>query len=150
MCRSDAVVFFSTPTPWRVRAFSPFVISGPLPMAPLSGANPFSPSLLKKNIDRVIRGTLSSLGVEGAHPYSIHAFRRGSSAELKRCVSTLDQALNTVCWNSATFRAYRTFVGEEEVNIHSILMGRQGGSSEGESHVDSDPASSISSTSESL
>ena len=83
--------------------------------------------------------------------------------ELKRTDSSLAQALKTVGWNSATFRAYLSFVEDEEVNIRLILMNRSGESSEEEAEVDvadeqgpedispeGEDSSSISSTSESI
>ena len=122
------------------------------------------PSLIKRNINRILKGTLKTMNVEDAHSYSTHAFRRGASMELKRTDSTLAQVLKTVGWNSGTYRAYLSFVEDEEVNIRLILMNKTGtevssdeedwgesGCSSGHSEdlVES-LSSSVSSTSESL
>ena len=117
---------------------------------------PLFPSLLKRNINRIIKGTFSTMGIEDAHSYSTHAFRRGASMELKRCGDTLSQVLKTVGWNSATFRSYLSFVEDEEVNIRLILMNRVDEPSDDESEAEkedgpgetSDSSSSASSTSE--
>ena len=66
------------------------------------------------------------MGVAEAASYSTHAFRRGASMELKGSGSTLAQVLKTVGWNSASFRAYLSFVEDEEVNIRSILANFDG------------------------
>lgn len=57
---------------------------------------PLSPSLLKRNINRMIKGALTTMGVAGAHSYPAHSFRGGTSMELKRRDPTLDQVLKTV------------------------------------------------------
>ena len=74
--------------------------------------------------------------------------------ELKRCGDTLSQVLKTVGWNSASFRAYLSFVEDEEVNIRLILMNHQGEESgeetEEEEEAEAESSSSVSSTSVSL
>ena len=44
--------------------------------------------------------------------------------ELKRTDSTMDQAIMTLGWNSATCRAYSPFIGGEESDIRLILMNK--------------------------
>ena len=83
--------------------------------------NPLFPSLMNKNINRVLKGMLHSMGVEDAHQYSTHAFRRGASMELKRSASSFAEALKTVGWNSAAFRSYLSFAEGEAANIRFIL-----------------------------
>ena len=116
--------------------------------------SPLFPVLARKNINRVLRGTLTSMKVPDALSYSTHAFRRGASMELKRCGDTLSQVLKTVGWNSASFRAYLSFVEDEEVNIRLILMNHQGEESgeetEEEEEAEAESSSSVSSTSVSL
>ena len=69
---------------------------------------------------------LRSMGIAETESYSTHAFRRGASMELKNSGSNLAQILRTVGWNSAAFRAYLSFVEDEEVNIRSILANFDG------------------------
>ena len=98
-----------------------------------SWGEPLFPSLRSKNINRILKGMLRSLKVPEADSYSTHAFRRGASMELKGSGSTFAQVLKTVGWNSASFRAYLSFVEDEEVNIRSILANIDGyESSDGE------------------
>ena len=84
------------------------------------------PAHRSKNINRVLKGMLRSMKVEGAESYATHAFRRGASVELRNSGSNLAQALKTVGWNSATFRAYLFFDEDEEVSIRSILANFDG------------------------
>ena len=79
------------------------------------------PSLRSRNINRILKGMLRSMGIPEAESFSTHAFRRGASMELKNSGSTLAQILKTVGWSSSAFRAYLSFVQDEEVNIRSIL-----------------------------
>ena len=108
---------------------------------------PLFPAHRSRNINRILKGMLRSMGVAEAASYSTHAFRRGASMELKSSGSTLAQALKTVGWNSAAFRAYLSFVEDEEVDIRSILANFDGyESSDGESDSDSPSGSSIEET----
>ena len=91
-----------------------------------SWGEPLFPAHRSKNINRILKGMLRSMGVAEAASYSTHAFRRGASMELKGSGSTLAQVLKTVGWNSASFRAYLSFVEDEEVNIRSILANFDG------------------------
>ena len=94
--------------------------------------SPLFPSLINRNINRVLKGTLRTMGVEDSECYSTHCFRRGASMELKRSGSTLAQVLKTVGWNSAAYRTYLSFVEDEATNIRLILMDSEGISSEEE------------------
>ena len=82
---------------------------------------PLFPSLLKKNVNRVLKGMLSAMNVEDASKYSTHAFRRGASIELKRPSSSFAEALKTVGWSSASFCSYLSFAEGESDNIRRIL-----------------------------
>ena len=109
---------------------------------------PLFPTLRSRNINRILKGMFRSMGVEEANAYSTHAFRRWESMELKNSGSNLAQVLKTVGWNSASFRAYLSFVEDEEVNIRSILANFDGfESSDGESDSDSAVFSSSDETS---
>ena len=79
------------------------------------------PTLRSRNINRILKGMLRSMKIPDADSFSTHAFRRGASMELKNSGSTLAQILKTVGWNSSAFRAYLSFIQDEEVNIRSIL-----------------------------
>ena len=109
---------------------------------------PLFPTLRSRNINRILKGMLRSMGVREAESYSTHAFRRGAAMELKNSGSNLAQILKTVGWNSAAFRAYLSFVEDEEVNIRSILANFDGfESSDGESGEDAINSSSADETS---
>ena len=85
-----------------------------------------SPSLRSKKTNRMLKGMLRPTKVDQADSYSTRAFRRGASAELKNSGSSFAHVLKTVGWNSATFRAYVSYVEDEEVNIRSILANFDG------------------------
>ena len=87
------------------------------------------------------------MNIADADSYSTHAFRRGASMDLKCSGSTLAQVLKTVGWNSAAFRAYLSFVEDEEVNIRSILANFDGFESSGEESDDPPSTSSPGDTS---
>ena len=109
---------------------------------------PLFPALRSKNINRILKGMLRSMNIPEADSYSTHAFRRGASMELKNSGSNLAQILKTVGWNSSAFRAYLSFVEDEEVNIRSILANFDGYESpDGESNDDPEDSSSIEETS---
>ena len=128
-------------------AFALYTIFGRPSVAPLCGGELF-PTLRSRNINRILKGTLRSMKIPDANSYSTHAFRRGASMELKNSGSNLAQILKTVGWNSSAFRAYLSFVEDEEVNIRSILANVDGfESSDGESEGVSDSPSSSDETS---
>ena len=108
---------------------------------------PLFPTLRSRNINRILKGMLRSMNIADADSYSTHAFRRGASMELKCSGSTLAQVLKTVGWNSAAFRAYLSFVEDEEVNIRSILANFDGFESSDEESDDSPSTSSPDDTS---
>lgn len=108
---------------------------------------PLFPSLLKKNVNRVLKGMLSAMCVEDASKYSTHAFRRGASMELKRSSSSFAEVLKTVGWNSASFRSYLSFAEDEAANVRLILA-YDTDEEEEEEIEDSVDTSSPSSTSE--
>ena len=87
------------------------------------------PTLKGKNINRILNDMLGSMQVMDAAHYSTHAFRSGAPMELKRADPILAQVLKAVWWNSATSRAYLSFVEDEEVNIRLIPMNNAGESS---------------------
>ena len=107
---------------------------------------PLFPFHCSKNINRILKGMLRSLNIPEADSYSTHAFRRGASMELKGSGPTLAQVLKTVGWNSASFRAYLSFVEDEGVNIRSILANFDG--YESSDNEESDQASLTSSPDE--
>ena len=94
--------------------------------------SPLFPSLIKRNINRILKGALRSTHVDESESYTTHCFRRGASMELKRSGPTLAQVLKTVGWNSADYRSYLSFVEDEATNIRLILMDTDGISSEEE------------------
>ena len=124
-----------------VHDFWPAVISRSL------WGEPLFPSLRTRNINRILKGMLRSMGVDESERYSTHAFRRGASMELKNSGSNLAQILKTVGWNSAAFRAYLSFVEDEEVNIRSILVNHDAFESSDEEENSSDSLSPMSETS---
>ena len=109
---------------------------------------PLFPSLINKNINRVLKAMLANMGVEDAHKYSSHAFHRGASMELKRSSSSFAEVLKTVGWNSAAFRSYLSFAEDEAANIRLILAYDSDDSADEEELISSEGSSSPSSTSE--
>ena len=83
--------------------------------------HPLFPSLINRNVNRVLKGMLTAMGVEDASMYSTHAFRRGAAMELKRSTSSFEEVLKTVGWNSASFRSYLSFAEDEAANVRLIL-----------------------------
>ena len=79
------------------------------------------PSLLKKNVNRVLKGTMCSLQVEDAERYTLKGFRRGCIMEIKRSGSTLGVILGTGGWTAAGFRAYLSLQEDEESSIKALL-----------------------------
>ena len=81
------------------------------------------PSLISKNLNRVLKGILSSMEIPDAHSYSTKAFRRGAAMDIMSSGSTLAQIMRSAGWSSQAFRAYLVFQMEEGCNMKEIFAG---------------------------
>ena len=84
--------------------------------------SPLFPTLLKRNMNRVLKASLASINIPDAELYTLKGFRRGCLMVIKRSGSTLAVILGSGGWRAAGFRAYLSLQEDEEANIKALLF----------------------------
>ena len=82
---------------------------------------PIFPTLLNKNLNRVLKASLKNIGFPQAEKYTMYCFRRGCLMEMKRADSTVSEIMRTAGWSSAQFRTYLDLKEDEEAVIASLM-----------------------------
>ena len=78
-------------------------------------------SIRRKNLNRILKASLTSIEVTDAHRYSLRGFRRGCIMEIKRSGSTLGVILGTGGWAAAGYKSYLSFQEDEEAVLKALL-----------------------------
>ena len=82
---------------------------------------PLFPTLLNKNINRVLRAALARIGLVGHERHSSHCFRRGAATAILNSGTPLAEIMRTAGWSSSSFRIYLNLQKAEECSMRSIL-----------------------------
>ena len=84
---------------------------------------PLFPTLVNKNINRVLRATLERLAIPEGTRYSSHCLRRGAAAAILDSGSSLAEIMRTAGWSPSSFRIYLNLQKAEEFSMRSVLTG---------------------------
>ena len=106
---------------------------------------PLFPSLIKRNANRILKGTLASLSIIDAERYTLKGFRRGCIMEIKRSGSTLGVILGTGGWKAAGFKAYLALHEDEEAAVRAMIKNIEIRADSSDSEVEEPHAPSASS-----
>ena len=91
---------------------------------------PLFPTLVNKNINRVLRASLGRIAVPDSERYSSHGFRRGAATAILDSGSSLAEIMRTAGWSSSSFRIYLNLQKAEESSMRKVLAGGESPSSD--------------------
>ena len=99
---------------WPIRVFWEGVLTAAQP------GDVLFPSLIRSNINRILKATLRRAGVSGGGRYSAHCFRRGAADELLRPGPSLATITKAGGWTSGGYKVYLDLHAEEGNQIRTI------------------------------
>ena len=79
------------------------------------------PSLIRSNLNRILKAVFAKVGFTDSESYSSKCFRRGCSNAMKDSNSTLGQIMRAAGWNAAGFRSYLLLQKDEEAFVASLI-----------------------------
>lgn len=90
---------------------------------------PLFPSLIRSNINRILKATFPKAGIRPWGRYSAHFGRRGAANEILRSAPSLATIMRTGGWQSGGYKAYLDLREAEEADIRNISRRPGGGDS---------------------
>ena len=85
--------------------------------------DPLSPSLVSKNINRLLRAVFKKIALPCAEKYSSHCFRRWAASAILNAGPKHAEIMQTDGWGSSSFRVYLDIQGAGDVSTRAVLDG---------------------------
>ena len=79
------------------------------------------PAVTRRNFNCILKAVLSKMHVPSADRYSSHAFRRGTSQELKESGSPWAVVASSGFWRSPSFRGYVDLSRDVEIGVQQLF-----------------------------
>ena len=93
------------------------------------------PSLIRSNINRILKAVFGKIGFADSDSFSSKCFRRGCSNAMKDSNSTLGQIMRAAGWNAAGFRSYLLLQKDEEAFVSSLIRALDSPDSDSDSKI---------------